>query len=351
VRRDWFARYVVDLSDKMVDDWAAGNESEVNQAWDQQKDSWKADCQLVSEILVSIPDEASDQEKEARKTELAQAVKQLEGGADFASIARQTSELESAAVGGGPTCFESKRYGEEDGKKLAALLEGLKPSSVTPVIETARGFTLLKFHGNLAEASREQTATHQIARLLAVRFKADGLAKQFAEQLLGKVQAGTKLDEATKGLVASSLAQGSAANKARKQAAAGPLPAAGDAPNSPKVEETHPFTIVSNPLPNAGAGVHLAPQVFALEQPGSAVATPIETYEGFAVVVLKEKTAAKRADFDRKKADLMGRLRDLKADDVLASYVQRLRIAAGERIKIDKRLLEENEKKNAPSEE
>jgi peptidyl-prolyl cis-trans isomerase D len=351
VRRVWFARYVADLSSKAVDDWAAGNESEVNQAWDQQKDSWKADCPLVSELLLSVPDEATDQEKEARKDRLAQVVKVLEAGGDFAEIARQTSELDSALAGGGPSCFDPKHYGEDDGKKLGAVLEGLKPGSVAPAIETARGFYLLKLHGRLAEADREHTAKHQIARDLAVRFKADGLAKQFADQLLGKVRAGAKLDEATKELVTSALAQRNAARKAPKQEAAGALPAGGDAPIAPKVEETHPFTIVSNPVPNTGSGVHVAPLVFALEQPGSAVATPIETHEGYAVVVLKEKTAAKRADFEQKKADMMGRLRDLKADDVLAAYVKRLRTAAGERIKIDKRLLEENEKKNAPSEE
>jgi peptidyl-prolyl cis-trans isomerase D len=350
VKRVWFARYAVDLSDRAVGEWAAGNESEVNQAWDGQKDSWKADCPLVSELLVSLPEEASEQEKEARKSRLTEVVKALEAGADFAELARQTSELDSALTGGGPSCFDPKHYGDEDGKKLAAVLEGLKPGTVTPAIETARGFYLLKYHGKLAESAREQTAKRQIARDLAARFKADGLARQFADQLLAKVKAGAQLGEATKELVAGTLGQVNRASQAQKKAAAGALPAAADVPIAPRLEETRPFTIVSNPVPNAGPGVQVAPQVFALE-PGSPLPTPVETMEGFAVLVLKEKTAAKRSDFDRKKADLIGRLRDLKADDALVSYVRRLRTKAGDRIKIDKRLLEENEKRNAPSEE
>ncbi len=349
VRRVWFARYAVDLSDKAVDEWAQGNENEVSQAWDQQKDNWKADCPLVSELLVSLPEEASEPEKEARKARLTEVAKALEAGADFAVVARQTSELDSALTGGGPTCFDPKHYGDEDGKKLATALEGLKPGSVTPAIETARGYYLLKYHGKLEESARERTGKHQIARDLAVRFKADGLAKQFADQLLAKVKAGAKLDEATKELVTSTLGQ-LKASKAQKKPAAGALPSGADAPGAPKAEETRPFTIVSNPVPNAAPGVHVAPQLFALE-PGTALSAPVETMEGFAVLVLKDKTAAKRTDFDQKKADLIGRLRDLKADDALISYVRRLRTAAGERIKIDKRLLEENEKKNAPSEE
>jgi parvulin-like peptidyl-prolyl isomerase len=350
VRRVWFARYAVDLSDKAVDEWAKGNESEVNQAWDQQKDGWKADCPLVSELLVSLPEEASDQEKEARKSRLTEVAKALEAGADFAMVARQTSELDSALAGGGPSCFDPKHYGDEDGKKLAAVLEGLKQGSVTPAIETTRGYYLLKYHGKLEESARERTAKRQIARDLAVRFKADGLTKQFADQLLAKVKAGGKLDEATKELVASTLAQANGAAKAGKKAAAGALPSGADLPSAPKAEETRPFTVVSSPVPNTAPGVQVAPQLFALE-PGSPLPTPVETMEGFAVLVLKDKTAAKRADFDQKKADLIGRLRDLKADDALVSYVRRLRTAAGERIKIDKRLLEENEKKNAPTEE
>jgi peptidyl-prolyl cis-trans isomerase D len=350
VRRVWFARYVVDLSDKLVDEWASGNESEINQAWDQQKESWKADCPLVSELLVSVPDEASEQEKEARKTRLTQAVKALEGGADFAQVARQTSELESAITGGGPSCFDPKHYAGDDGKKLAAVLEGLKPGTVTPAIETARGYYVLKFHGPLADSSRERAGKHQIARELAMRFKADGMAKQFAEQLVSKVKAGAKLEDATKELVASALA-GAAPAKARKQGGAAALPAADETPLAPQVDETHPFTIVSNPLPNANLGVQVAAQIFALDGPGSVLPTPAETVDGFAVLVLKEKKLAQRAEFEKKKVDLMARLRDLKADDVLASYVTRLRSAASERIKVDKRLFEENEKKNAAPEE
>ena len=70
---------------------------------------------------------------------------------------------------------------------------------------------------------------------------------------------------------------------------------------------------------------------------------------------LKQKTPAKRADFEQKKRELMARLQNVKADDALVNYMARLRAAAGERISVEYKLLEagkeENQKGNAPEEE
>jgi parvulin-like peptidyl-prolyl isomerase len=299
---------------------------------------------------VAIQSDATEPEQEASKKKLAVAVNRLANGADFAEIARETSELDSAMTGGQVGCFDAKRHGEEDAKKLLAALEGLKPGTATPAIETPRGYYVLKLHGHLEEARREETGRMQIARDLAVRFQADGLAKQFADDLLAKLKAGAESELATEVLVAAYLAKRPApvAAKPRKAGEESPLGAQA-APSCPRVGDTAPFTIVSNPVPNALPSAAVAPKLFELEKPGSVLPGPVETLDGLAVVVLKEKTLAKRADFDRAKADLIDRLRDAKADDALAAYLARLRAGAGERIKINQALLVENEAKNAPS--
>jgi parvulin-like peptidyl-prolyl isomerase len=349
-KRDWFARYAVRLSDKQVADWAAGNESQVKDVWEQQKERFVAGCPLVSEIFVAIQSDATEPEQEASKKKLSAAVNRLAAGADFEEIARDISELDSAATGGLVGCFDAKRHNEEDAKKLLAALEGLKPGTATPAIETPRGYYILKLHGQLPEAQREEAGHMQIARELAVRFQADGLARQFADELLGKLKLGADPEVATKELVAAYLAKRPAAPGAKPVKVEPDSPLGAEAaPSCPRVEDTAPFTIVSNPVPNAQPSAAVASKLFELEKPSSVLPSPVETLDGFAVVVLKEKTLAKRADFDRDKAELISRLRDAKADDALAAYVARLRAQASDRIKISQALLAENEKKNAPS--
>ncbi|MFC1641235.1 peptidylprolyl isomerase [Myxococcota bacterium] len=375
LRRGWFARHAVGSSDRLVNDWASANEDPIKEVWDKEKEDYTAGCSLVSEIFLARKAPVTDEEQENVKSKVTQAAERLAAGEDFALVARQLSERDSAVVGGEAGCFQPKRYGDEDGKKLAEALQGMDPGTVTPVIETERGYYLFRLQGALVPGEEEETGRRAIARRLFVRFRADGLVTQFAEELLAKVKAGARLEEATSQLVTEYLAEGPTSTARRtgilrskpgapgsapampalgkKPAASGPVPDA-DAVDSPRVDETRPFTIVGTPILGAKPSSQAAAKLFELKS-GQLLEAPIETYDGLAVAELKGKTLAKREAFEQTKRELIARMEDLKADDALANYVARLRAAAGERIEIDPKMLEESQKENqtgnAPDEE
>jgi parvulin-like peptidyl-prolyl isomerase len=82
-------------------------------------------------------------------------------------------------------------------------------------------------------------------------------------------------------------------------------------------------------------------KLFDLPKPDMVLEKPIATQSGLAVVQLKEKTVAKRADFEKNKADALRSLRTTKSREALQRYVAALRSQSKEKIKMDAALAEE----------
>jgi hypothetical protein len=67
---------------------------------------------------------------------------------------------------------------------------------------------------------------------------------------------------------------------------------------------------------------------------------PVPTYDGAAVMQLKSKEPAKRADFDKDKLRLLRQLRQVKATETLEQYVKFLRDQVGDGVTFDKALVD-----------
>jgi parvulin-like peptidyl-prolyl isomerase len=358
VPRDWFAKWVVDLSDAATDAWVAENTKQVDEAWKGAKDGFKASCPLVSEILVPFGAEATEETKIDKRREIDQALARLKAGESFETVAKTASANASAVVGGELGCL-GESYGPGS-KELTDALKGMKPGGVSPVVETATGFHLLKLGGTLAAADVERVGRRIVARKMMARFRADELAKEFAGKLAERTKNKTKLDEElVKALAEEYAARGPVKAKPKAKPKPKPSPAAGtteppaeppadesghpalaDA-NRPKVEVTAPFPVMGAPVPNALPEERPATKLFELE-PDQTLEKPVGTQDGLAVVQLKEKTVAKKDEFEKNKFDTLRALRETKGREALMRYVAALRTESKDKIKLDAAIAEES---------
>lgn len=343
VPRDWFAKWVVDISDAATDAWAKENAAQVDEAWKSAKDTFKASCPLVKEIVVPIAAEADEETKIDRRRELDQSLTRLKEGWTFEQAAR-LSTSPNAVVGGELGCLGDS-YGPAS-KELLDAIKGLKPGAVSPVIETSSGFHLIKLDGTLAEKDVESVGRRIIARKMMARFRADELAREFADAVVKRTKDGTKLDEDMVKALATEYASRSAAAKPKAKpgadkAAKPELPALSDE-NRPKVEVSAPFPIMGSPVPNALPTERAAMKLFELPKPDMVLEKPVATEDGLAVVQLKEKTLVKRADFDKNKAEALRSLRTTKAREALTRYLSALRTQSKDKIKLDEEIAKES---------
>ncbi|MFJ5380517.1 peptidylprolyl isomerase [Cupriavidus sp. CER94] len=112
----------------------------------------------VQQILVRVPDDASEAQKAQLKAKAEGLLKQAQGGADFAELAKANSDAPEASQGGA--------LGFREIGRLPALFANavvdLQPGKVVPdVVESANGFHVLKLAAKRTAAPAQQaTADH-----------------------------------------------------------------------------------------------------------------------------------------------------------------------------------------------
>lgn len=325
LKRDWFAKYVVELDAGAVDKWSLANQQQVDGDWNSRKADWVAGCSLASEIFVELPSNALDQEKQPVKLKAEQARERVSKGEDFALVAREVSEGATAMLGGELGCLgASYGIGADELKKAA---EALKPGELSAVVESPRGYHVLRVSGKLAADKVEASGRQFTARRLYARFAADEALGKFAEQLIERAKGGEKLEDAARMLAVDVSAKG----KQNKDTADTPALLAAD---RPRFEVSAPFNASGNPLPDVEPTEPLAQKAFELKKPDEVFAKPIATSSGALVIQLKERTEASREEFVKEKAKVVQALLEAKASEALVRYVQDLRRAAGDKLKV-----------------
>ncbi len=333
--RDWFAKYVIDLSDAAVSKWATDNKAAVDAAWETDKASFTAGCIPTREVLLEIGPGANDDDRAEARKKLESARRRVSGGESFASVARSVSEGQTANVGGELGCVgASYGVGNEELSKAAAAL---KPGELSQIVETPRGIHLLQVDAKLDASNLEASGKRYVSRKLYVRATADAQVKSFGEELIKRAKAGAKLEDALDAQLAL-VAPAPSKKAGEDKAPSVPALAAND---RPKVDISASFNLSGNPLPQLTPKEPLAAHAFELKNPGDLWQTPIETTDGSVVIQLKEKNAASREEFDKNKAAILGPLTRNKADEALSYYVTELRKKVGDKLKIDPRFTEE----------
>jgi peptidyl-prolyl cis-trans isomerase C len=120
----------------------AVQDAEVEQFYTQNTDRFKqGDTVHASHILITVP-QGADAAAKARARARAQLVlKQVKGGGDFATLARENSQDPGSAANGGDLGFFPKGQMEPTFEKTAFAL---KPGSTSGLVETPFGFHIIK---------------------------------------------------------------------------------------------------------------------------------------------------------------------------------------------------------------
>jgi peptidyl-prolyl cis-trans isomerase D len=338
---DWFARWSVEPTDQLADKYAEEHKAEIDEAWKTASSKWKAECPIVSEIVQSVSAEATEAEKTEKQQKIQQAKALLDKGKAFDVVARELSDGPAAAAGGHLGCLTAEGYGE-GGDALAKATEGLAPGANTGVVETKRGYHLLRVESRLAAADVEKVGRRSIARPLAVRAASTARAKEFGAKLIAAAKAGARLDDTVRSLLPSFVSAAPAAKKPAKAKAGEDAEGEGALadPRAPKAEVSAPFGVDGDPVPGA-YGAELGHLAFALEKPDDVHPEPISTFAGMVVLQLKEKTVATRDEFKTAKTEFIRGLEIEKRSDALSRFVGRLRQNKLAKIEISDKILEE----------
>lgn len=157
----------------------------------------------ISHILVTVPENASPEQLQARRTRAEEALAQLKGGTDFRQVAAAFSDAPEALQGG--------LLGWRESKRLPALfLDGLRPlqaGGITDLLRSPNGFHILKLNerrGGQAPIIVQQTRARHILiktnelvsetearnRLLALKERLDNKA-DFAEMARARSEDGS----------------------------------------------------------------------------------------------------------------------------------------------------------------
>jgi parvulin-like peptidyl-prolyl isomerase len=325
IDRDWYGRNVAELSDQAISQWADQNKAPIEEALKTEKEGVTVGCPLVSEIAMPFESDVTDQAKVDLRKKIDAAYELLtKGKRPFDAVARQMSQTDTAIVGGQLGCLSEKS--NPAAKELLESVASLKPGQVSPVIETSRGFYILRLNGHVTEASLDSEARMSVARHQASRALVDAGVTKLAEELIKKVKAGTDLDAALSESLAKLPAR-SAPNTASAQ---------DDTSNAkaPRVVTSPQFTPSGTPGQDFSPFSGVGQRVFALAKPGSVTEAPVPTLRGPAVLVLVSKEPAKREDFDRQADELMRSLQEEKSEAALVEYLARARRALSGKLEV-----------------
>jgi hypothetical protein len=337
---DWFARFATTISDDGARAYITAHMVDIDTAFAAEESTYVENCPLVSEILFANPpaaDEADEKETRARAERVAAEAATSPGA--FETLARIHSGAPSAASGGQRGCLLASA--SEEVGQLYKATESLAPGALSELVPTSRGIYLLRLEQRVPQAEVANMGKLAIARPLLAAEAAKARAREFADALKARIAAGTSMQDAvnelTKALLKSSPQVLQAGPRATEVARA-----ALESRERPQVDVSPSFSRggVTSPLSNAVAGAGAKQLAFTLEKVGDVYPDPIETYDGLAVLQLKDKEPAKREDFEKNKAEYVSEFKARAESEALTAFVARLRKEHEGDIRMNERFLD-----------
>ncbi len=378
----FFTDHFVTLDRDAVTKWAAEHKAEVDARAgtlpkEQEKRLFKP-----RHILIEAKKDAPADQKAAAKKKADDLLAQVKKGGDFAALAKANStDPGSKDKGGEYEWTAGYEYVPEFRDGLAKLKVG-----ETTVVETQYGYHVLqlqeRFDGDAAVAfplyreARGGELAQQAAQKVNDAMKGklpivvDAALKTKVEDLKksGKSEADATAQvvaDETKARVQKAIDE-VLAELAPKAAPAKPVapPAPGAKPeeakpvapaswttadNKPRVDESTPFSVGSMPIPGIDDPTPIFDIVSKLT-PQAPLGGPAKVGNDHYLVILKDRHAATREEFEKDKNTYVGILLAKKRDDAQVNYLSALRDGLGKGdLVVEQRYLE-GEKKGAPGE-
>ena len=257
------------------------------------------------QVLIKVAPEATPQQK-AQALERAQALrKEIEGGKDFAEVARTRSEDPGTRPAGGDLGWVERGNWEP---ALANAAFALNAGEVTQPVETKFGIHLVKVEEKKpAQDKKLEEVQNEIATTLYKQRKAKDMAQAEAQKALASVKGGQTL---------------TALFPPEKEGQ--PALLRFETETRPEAVQTDIFNAASTNVPHLGPAPDLLTSVFATKAP-AALDQAFPVGEGFIVAQVTERQLPDDAKFTEKRAELHRQAQKAKEYEVADSFLKSLR--------------------------
>ncbi|WP_257456213.1 peptidylprolyl isomerase [Archangium lipolyticum] len=257
------------------------------------------------QILLKVPANATPEQKAQVLTRAQGLAKEIEGGKDFAEVARASSEDAGSKANGGDLGWVERGNWEPE---LANAAFALEAGKVTQPIETKYGIHLVKVEEKKpAQDKKLDEVRDEIATSLYKREKAKELAQAEAQKALAEVKAGKAL---------------TAMFPPEKEGQ--PALLRFETETRPEAVQTDVFNAASTNVPHLGPAPDLLTAIFATKGPAPLdQAYPVG--EGFVVAQVTERQLPDDANFAAKKEELRKQAVQAKQYEVADSFLKQLK--------------------------
>lgn len=268
-----------------LDAWAAGHEAQVAEYYEKNKTNWFQDTRAhVRQIFIKSPKDEGDAKRGEAKAKAEALLKDVQGGKDFAEVAKASSDDTETKAKGGDMGFV-ERFAMPSA--LADEVFKAKAGEVTKVVESGLGYHIAKVEEIKAPETKPlDSVKKEIAETLWRKDKATELAKAEAQKALAAAKSGKKLGELYP--------------KAENDAPAGQFAAP---PSKPTAVETGEFNAATLNIPQLGTSPDILKATFALEAPG-VLDTVYEVTGEPVVVAVAERTKPSDEDYEKQKSQM-----------------------------------------------
>ncbi len=268
-------------------------------------------------ILIKVSEKAPDKESAAAKEKLVELQKKIQGGADFAAVAKESSQdLGSKEKGGDLGLFGPGTMDASFEKAAMAL----KAGETSEPVRSRFGWHLIRVEEVLPEENRELKDTQkEIAAELMLDDRAKSAAKAKADQTLALAREGKSLE-------AQWPAEKKPDSPDDRQLRLEPLA------KKPEAEATGPFSPSVDYVPRIGMDAALVKAVLALDEKSPVAPQALEVNGSYYAVALKSREHADLSELDKKLDEYRAKARAAKTNQVLESFVKQLK----EKAKIEK---------------
>ncbi|WP_174259258.1 peptidylprolyl isomerase [Myxococcus xanthus] len=286
-------------------EWKKAHEKEIKEYFEANRFVYQQPERIrARQVLVKLPPEATADQKKAA-LEKAQALrKEIEGGKDFAQVARDSSEDPGSKTRGGDLGWVERGSWEP---ALADAAFALKQGEVTQPVETKFGVHLVKVdEKQVAQDKKLEDVQDEIATTLYKQDRAKQQARAEAEKALASVKSGQDL----KTLFPPEKEQ--------------PALLRFETETRPEAVETDSFTAEGEAVPHLGPAPELVKAAFAVSAP-----QPLDSVfpmgEGFVVAQVVERQKPDAEGFEKRKEELRTQARQAKQIELTESFLKALR--------------------------
>lgn len=354
IDRSWIARFLVPKTKAAIDAFAAEHKAQIDSAWESRKKQYLPECRRARHILAKAGITATDDEKMAARKKIEEAIERARKGEPFDQLAREISEDISGPDGGELGCVAKGKMV----KPFEEAVFSMKDGEISSVVETEYGFHAIKIEGIYKDAEAEVQGRYDLTRELMINIEGETKAAEIGKKLLEAIHNKKSLDEALPSLLSGYLPpmpppdaitqeakggeekkQNEKKDEKKKDEKKGEKPKNPlEDPDAPKVEVAKDLTADGTSPLSGSEALNVA---YTLTQPGDAPRDLIKLENGYAVLQLMERKAPSTEEFEQDRERYGRALLAVKQQDALIAYVNRLREAAKEKIKINPAYLQD----------